>query len=57
MRGIRVRAFDEIRPGNAVMYYPEANVLVAAQLDPQCKTPAFKCVIVTLEVEQSTDIR
>ena len=49
MPGILVRAFPDIRAGNALMYYPEANVLVPRSLDPQSKTPAFKCVLVTLE--------
>lgn len=31
-----------IRPGNAVMYYPEANVLIPKLADPKSKTPAFK---------------
>ena len=48
MAGIRVRQHD-IRAGNALMYYPEANVLVSTQTDPRSKTPAFKCVDVTLE--------
>lgn len=45
---ILVREFD-IRAGNALMYYPEANVLVPKDLDPQSKTPAFKSVLITLE--------
>jgi len=51
LRNVRLHPFKEIRPGNAAMYYPEANVLVSRQLDPASKTPAFKCVIVRLEVE------
>lgn len=43
--------FTEIRPGNAAMHYPKANVLVGRQLDPSSKTPAFKCAIVRLELE------
>jgi molybdopterin-dependent oxidoreductase alpha subunit len=43
MRGILVRPFD-IRPGNVLMYYPEANVLVPRLSDPSSKTPAFKCI-------------
>ncbi|MFN8010546.1 MAG: FdhF/YdeP family oxidoreductase [Holophagaceae bacterium] len=35
-----------IRPGNAAMYYPEANVLVPPKLDPRSRTPAFKHVAV-----------
>ena len=34
----------DIRAGNAVMYFPEANVLVPTTVDPQSKTPAFKSV-------------
>jgi molybdopterin-dependent oxidoreductase alpha subunit len=51
LRNVRIHPFEEIRPGNAAMYYPEANVLVSRQLDPSSKTPAFKCVIVRVEVE------
>lgn len=43
LSGILARPFD-IRPGNALMYYPEANVLVPPAVDPQSKTPAFKSV-------------
>jgi anaerobic selenocysteine-containing dehydrogenase len=52
MPGILVREFD-IRAGNALMYYPEANVLVPTTTDPQSKTPAFKCVLVTIEAENA----
>jgi molybdopterin-dependent oxidoreductase alpha subunit len=45
--GILVRPF-EIRQGNCLMYYPEANVLVPIQVDPRSKTPAFKSVWVTI---------
>ncbi len=46
--GFLARPFDAIKPGNAMMYYPEANVLVPRTLDPQSKTPAFKAVVVTI---------
>ncbi len=49
LAGILVRPFDEIKAGNALMYYPEANVLVPRSLDPLSKTPAFKGILVTLE--------
>ena len=52
MRGIHVREFD-IRAGNALMYYPEANVLVPVTTDPRSRTPAFKCVLVTLAAESA----
>lgn len=47
MNNILVRAFD-IKPGNAAMYFPEANVLVPKTVDPASKTPAFKSVLVTV---------
>ena len=49
MPNILVRSFPEIRAGNALMYYPEANVLVSRYADPQSKTPAFKCILVTVD--------
>jgi molybdopterin-dependent oxidoreductase alpha subunit len=48
MTGIRVRAHD-IRAGNALMYYPEANVLVPTTVDPLSRTPAFKSVLIVIE--------
>ena len=56
MHNIIATAFDAIRAGNAAMYYPECNVLVSRELDPQSKTPAFKGVIVRVE-PASTDSR
>ncbi len=49
MSGIRVRPYEEIRPGNALMYYPEANELVSRRADPLSQTPAFKGVLITLK--------
>ena len=49
MHGVQLHPFPEIHPGNAAMYYPEANVLVSRQLDPASKTPAFKGVIITIK--------
>lgn len=46
MSNILVRSFDSIKPGNVLMYYPEANVLVPKVVDPQSKTPAFKNILV-----------
>ncbi len=37
-------AIIDIAPGNVAMYYPEANAIVPRRLDPQSKTPAFKCI-------------
>jgi anaerobic selenocysteine-containing dehydrogenase len=49
LENILARSFEEIRAGNALMYYPEANVLVPRVIDPQSKTPAFKNVLVRVE--------
>ncbi len=48
MPNILVRAFD-IRAGNALMYYPEANILVPTETDPQSMTPAFKSVPIVID--------
>lgn len=53
LRNVRATAFENIRPGNAAMYYPEANVLVSRQLDPKSKTPAFKCVLVSVTADRA----
>ncbi len=47
MRWLLARPFD-IRPGNALAYYPEANILVPRSVDPQSKTPGFKSVLVEI---------
>jgi hypothetical protein len=54
MSNIRATAFPIIKAGNAAMYYPECNVLVSRAVDPQSKTPAFKCVVVRVEAAIST---
>jgi molybdopterin-dependent oxidoreductase alpha subunit len=46
---ILVRPYDRIKSGNALMYYPEANVLVPRRLDPASRTPAFKNVLIRIE--------
>ena len=48
LQHILARPFEEIRPGNALMYYPEANILIARTADPQSRTPAFKGEVVTV---------
>lgn len=42
------RGYDKIRPGNALVYYPESNVLVPRRADPQSRTPTFKNIVVTV---------
>jgi len=49
LRGVLVRAFDSIKAGNVLMYYPEANVLVPRHVDPASRTPAFKNVLVRVQ--------
>lgn len=53
MRAIAT-AYEKVRPGNVVMYYPEANVLVPREVDPASRTPAFKHVAVTLRAVSSS---
>ena len=56
MSGILVRSFPQIKEGNALMYYPEANQLVARRTDKLSRTPAFKGGVVTLERAQDTSV-
>jgi molybdopterin-dependent oxidoreductase alpha subunit len=53
MRYLLVRPFA-IRAGNALMYYPEANLLVPKAVDPLSKTPAFKSIAITVEAEDTS---
>ena len=48
LSGILAREFPDIREGNALMYFPEANSLVPRDRDPMSKTPAFKGIVVTV---------
>jgi anaerobic selenocysteine-containing dehydrogenase len=54
MPHIRATGFPTINPGNAAMYYPEANVLIGRTVDPLSKTPAFKCVVARIERVQAS---
>ncbi len=47
MRAVVVKPFD-IRCGNIMVYYPEANVLIGREVDPLSRTPGFKSVPVTV---------
>jgi anaerobic selenocysteine-containing dehydrogenase len=49
LENILVREYPHIKPGNALMYYPEANVLVPRNVDSQSHTPAFKSVVVKVD--------
>jgi molybdopterin-dependent oxidoreductase alpha subunit len=46
LSNIIATAYDRIRVGNALMYYPEANVLVPRRVDPASRTPAFKNIAI-----------
>ncbi len=48
LSNVIVREFD-IAPGNAAMYFPEANALVPRTVDPQSRTPAYKSFAVCVE--------
>jgi molybdopterin-dependent oxidoreductase alpha subunit len=45
-----------IPPGNAAMYFPEANVLVPRSADPGSGTPAFKSVVVRVKPVAATSL-
>ena len=40
-----------IKEGKIMMYYPDSNILVPRNSDPQSKTPSFKSIEVILEKE------
>ena len=48
MHGLVLSEF-EIKPGNVMTYFPEANVLIPQTNDPRSKTPSFKSVLVSIE--------
>ncbi len=48
LSALLVKAFD-IRQGNLMTYFPEANALIPLTSDPRSQTPAFKAVTVRIE--------
>lgn len=48
MSAVRVSPFD-VRQGNVMTYYPEANILIPRTTDSRSKTPAFKSVAVDIQ--------
>lgn len=40
--------FGEVRSGAALMFYPEANLLMKAHVEPRAGTPAYKRVPVAV---------
>ena len=55
LKNILVRAYD-IRQGNALMYYPEANALYPRFVDPESRTPAFKNVAIQIIPEGNLSV-
>lgn len=53
LSGLTLREID-VRPGNIVMYFPEANPIVPRHADPASRTPAFKCVPVSVVADASS---
>lgn len=49
MDKVRVYGFD-LPQGNAMAYFPEANILVSQTSDPRSKTPAFKAIPIRIEL-------
>ncbi|MFT4603498.1 MAG: anaerobic selenocysteine-containing dehydrogenase, partial [Rhodothermales bacterium] len=49
MAPVHAISFERLRPGNAAMYFPEANRLLSREVDPQSRTPAFKGARIRLE--------
>ncbi|VUD41948.1 putative oxidoreductase [Thalassocella blandensis] len=49
MKDLKVKAFD-VRQGNLMTYYPEANILIPNTVDSESGTPGFKSVEVELKI-------
>lgn len=45
---LSIKPFD-IRRGNVMTYYPEANVLTSREVDEKSRTPAFKSIAVEIQ--------
>ena len=48
LRNLSVALYD-IKPGNVMCYFPEANVLVPQSVDKRSRTPSFKSVSVSIK--------
>jgi anaerobic selenocysteine-containing dehydrogenase len=47
MRNLKLAQYD-IKPGNVMCYFPEANILVPQSVDKRSRTPSFKSVSVSI---------
>ena len=45
-------AIYDIKPGNVMCYFPEANVLVPQSVDQRSRTPSFKSISVSIRKAQ-----
>ncbi|MDP1930825.1 MAG: FdhF/YdeP family oxidoreductase [Gammaproteobacteria bacterium] len=52
MNNLKVKPFD-IRRGNLMTYFPEANVLIPQTSDPRSHTPAFKSTRIALLIQSN----
>ena len=48
MESVTVYPFDLPR-GNAMAYFPEANILTGTDVDPRSKTPSFKAIPIWID--------
>ncbi|GAB1270093.1 FdhF/YdeP family oxidoreductase [Aurantivibrio infirmus] len=49
LNNLTIKPFD-IRRGNVMTYYPEANVLTSREVDSKSQTPAFKALAVDIQI-------
>ncbi|MDB3993967.1 histidine kinase, partial [Gammaproteobacteria bacterium] len=47
MKDLTIKSFD-IKPGNIMTYFPEANILIPQDVDSRSRTPSFKSIEVTV---------
>ena len=47
MKNLTIKSFD-IKPGNIMTYFPEANILIPQDVDSRSRTPSFKSIEVTV---------
>lgn len=48
MRNLKLALYD-IKPGNVMCYFPEANILVPQSVDKRSRTPSFKSIPVSIK--------
>ena len=48
MHNLSIALYD-IKPGNVMCYFPEANILVPQSVDKRSRTPSFKSIPVSIK--------